>query len=297
MKKTILLTGATGFLGSHLLKRLFNKYNLIILKRSFSDTWRIADYLDKVKFYDIDKVSIDIPFRENKIDYIIHTAVNYGRDGGKISDVLNDNLMFSIKLLESAIFFNTDTFLNTDTLLYSYLNYYTLSKKHFRDYLKFFSNEIKVINLKLEHIYGPYDSSKKFVLWLISNLINNVEELNFTKGEQVRDFIYIEDVVNAYDIVLEKISSINKGFKEFDVGTGNFIKIKDFVIMVRDIIRGAFNIDIRTRLNFGSIPYRENEFFNIKEDLKPLLELGWRTKYSLEEGLFETIKYVIGGKR
>ncbi|MGC8729298.1 MAG: NAD-dependent epimerase/dehydratase family protein, partial [Elusimicrobiales bacterium] len=75
MKKTILLTGATVFLGSHILKRFYGKYEIIILKRSFSNTWRISNYLNKVKYYDIDKTDLSIPFKENKIDYVIHTAV------------------------------------------------------------------------------------------------------------------------------------------------------------------------------------------------------------------------------
>jgi len=78
--KTILLTGPTGFLGSHLLQALLNEgYKVIILKRSFSDTWRINHLLDNLKSYDINKTPLEKPFEENKIDIIIHTATNYGR--------------------------------------------------------------------------------------------------------------------------------------------------------------------------------------------------------------------------
>jgi len=50
MRKTILLTGGTGFLGSHLIKNLIDKYEIIILKRSFSNTWRIVNFLNKIKY-------------------------------------------------------------------------------------------------------------------------------------------------------------------------------------------------------------------------------------------------------
>ena len=53
----ILLTGATGFLGSHVLKKFVeNQYEVVALKRSTSDLWRIKNVVDKVKYYDIDQI-------------------------------------------------------------------------------------------------------------------------------------------------------------------------------------------------------------------------------------------------
>ena len=70
-----MLTGGTGFLGSHLLKQLSDKdYNVIVLKRSYSDIWRIKEFIDQIKFYDIDKTAIEDIFKENKIDYVVHLA-------------------------------------------------------------------------------------------------------------------------------------------------------------------------------------------------------------------------------
>ena len=82
MHKTILLTGATGFLGSHLLKALLNEgHRLVILKRSTSNAWRIASMLDQVTSYDIDRVPLTQAFEDQHIDAVIHTACHYGRDG------------------------------------------------------------------------------------------------------------------------------------------------------------------------------------------------------------------------
>ena len=112
MNKTILITGATGFLGSHITWTLFNEgFSIIILKRSFSDIWRIREIIDKIRYYDIDKVELEIPFKENEIDCIIHTATNYGKKREKISEIIETNVVFPLKLLEIATFFNTDTFL------------------------------------------------------------------------------------------------------------------------------------------------------------------------------------------
>lgn len=280
---TILLSGATGFLGSHLLKKLIElKYKVVVLKRSISNTWRIDSMMSKFKSYDIDKVGIEKPFEEQKIDVVIHTATNYGRNGGTVSTVVDTNLMFSLKLLEAATFFNTDIFFNTDTMLYKYLNHYSLSKKQFVEWLKYFSNKIKVVNLKLEHMYGPKDDNTKFVTWIINQMLQNVESIDLTEGKQKRDFIYIDDVVDVYMLMLEKSKNF-RAFSEFDVGTGEQIEIKEFVLKVYDIISKIK--PIQTKLNFGSIPYREGEFMEIEENLQPLYDLGWKPKVSLEDGI------------
>ena len=72
----VLLSGATGFLGSHLLHALLKvEHNVIIVKRSFSDTWRIKRHINDISCYDLDKVSLKDPFQlHGKIDAVIHQA-------------------------------------------------------------------------------------------------------------------------------------------------------------------------------------------------------------------------------
>ena len=98
--KTILLTGAPGFLGSHLLKRLLkDNYNVIILKRSFSNTFRIADLLTDIKQYNIDLINLEDVFKENKIDTVIHCATNYGRNNESHLNILQSNLILPLTIL------------------------------------------------------------------------------------------------------------------------------------------------------------------------------------------------------
>lgn len=129
---TILLTGATGFLGSHLLNALLeNSYEVVILKRSFSNTKRIESLLPRVKSYDIDLVDLEDVFNENKIETILHTATNYGRDGSSFFDLIQTNVLFPVKLLELAVKYNIKNFINTDTALNSSVSNYSLTKKTF----------------------------------------------------------------------------------------------------------------------------------------------------------------------
>ncbi len=288
MKKTILLTGATGFLGSHLAERLVQEgHKVIVLKRSFSNIWRIQHILDKVICYDIDEISLEKPFKEHKVDVVIHTATKYGRRGESVREIVEANLYFPLQLLEIATFFSTATFLNTDTILYKYLNYYSLSKKQLIEWLKIFSEKIKVINLKLEHIYGEKDDTTKFVPWIIVQLLKNIEEIKLTEGKQKRDFIYVQDVVEAYCMVLAKLAAFEKGFYEYEIGSGHSIEIRMLVKLIKKIT-GNDN----TFLHFGAIPYRENEIMESKTNIEKIKdEIGWAPKISLEEGLIKTISW------
>lgn len=283
-EKRVLLTGATGFLGSHLLEALLkHDYKVVILKRSTSDTWRIAHLLKQVKSYDVDTQSLEIAFEDQGIDCVIHTACNYGRKGEPISQIVESNLMFGLRILDVCLKFNTDTFFNTDTLLQKHLNVYTISKNQFIEWLKHYSDKIQVVNLKLEHMYGPKDDTTKFVPWVVSQLRQNVPEIKLTKGEQQRDFIYIDDVVSAYLTVLHHSPSLAR-FSEFDVGTGKLVTVKAFLEQLKQSYEAKFGVTA-TKLAFGEVPYREGEMMSVEVNNKTLVQLGWKPETNLQQGL------------
>lgn len=285
----ILLTGATGFLGSHLLKGLLEKTNdeIIILKRSFSNTFRIEKIMQnpRIKAYDIDKMPLERIFQETQIETIIHCATNYGRNNEDILNIVQSNLILPLSLLQLAIKYEIKTFINTDTIIDKNVNHYSLSKNHFLDWLKVYSSKIKCINLNLEHFYGALDNNTKFTTHIIKSLLNNVDNIDLTKGEQKRYFIYIDDVVDAFLAILENIDKLEKSFISFEVSTENNISIKDFVLLVKKLTNNT-----KTNLNFGKIPYKENELMNCQTDISKLKKLGWSPKYRLENGLSITIK-------
>ena len=299
MIKTILLTGPTGFLGSHLLEALIHEgYDVVILKRSFSDTWRIDHLMASVKSYDIDLNSVEKAFEEQKIDAVIHTATNYGRKNEKVSEIVDTNLMFGLKLLETAAIFHTRVFFNTDTLQYKYLSTYTLAKRQFAEWLKFFSEtgEMKIVNFRLEHMYGPKDDRTKFVFWLLEQMLSDTDKIPLTTGDQKRDFIYVTDIVKAYLLLLPLTEKIQK-FNEYDVGTGNQLSIKEFVLKLKDAVERVQKKEVTTELAFGSLKYRKGEMMIINEDVRPLFDLGWRPATGLTEGLESVVtEFIQRGK-
>ena len=290
IKQTILLTGATGFLGSHLLEALLKKgHKVVILKRSTSNTRRIEHLMTQVTSYDVDTQSLELAFEQQCIDVVVHTACHYGRNGAPIHQIVESNLMFGLRILDACLkyktntFINTDTFFNTDTLLQKHLNVYTLSKKQFVEWLQQQSDRIQVVNLKLQHMFGPKDDATKFVPWVLSQLKAKVPEINLTRGVQERDFIYIDDVVSAYMTVLEKAPGLVK-FNEFDVGIGQLMTVKEFLGSLKKAYEVSFGTSM-TKFNFGAIPYHAGEIMTIEVNNQALLALGWKPMTSNETGL------------
>ena len=140
------------------------------------------------------------------------------------------------------------------------------------------------VNVALEHFYGPYDDNTKFVSYIIDNILNNAKKIDLTEGDQERDFIYIDDVVDAFITIMKNIEKCREGFQRYEIGTGQSMKLKNFVKLVKSIVQ-----DNDTVLNFGAIPYRENEVMSSKADITEIGKLKWKPQYTLEEGLLRTI--------
>lgn len=285
--KTVMLTGGTGFLGSYLLKQLLaQKFNVILLKRSFSNVSRIKRVINETTVCDIDITDLDEIFRENQIDVIIHCATNYGRKDKDRFKIVSDNFLFPLRLLELSIKYNNAaTFINTDTIFDRSVNDYALAKKQFKDWLERSSEYKKCINISLEQFYGPYDDTTKFVTFLIDKLLSKVKYIDFTKGEQKRAFVYIDDVVNAFMTILNHSNSLENGFYEFEVGGCKKEKIRNIIELTKKITGNQ-----STELRFGKVPYRINDLKDIVVNTSSLETLGWKQKVSLEEGIKMTVE-------
>lgn len=283
---TILVTGGTGFLGSHLVNSLCFENRIIATKRSFSNTWRI-EYPEYVNFYNIDEINVKKIFEENKIDVVINTVTKYGKQGENIDELIEANYLFPLKILNNSLDNNVKSFINTHTVLPKYLNAYSLTKNHFTDWLKFYSNEIAIFNLKLENIYGEKDSETQFIPYIITSLLKNIEKIDLTEGTQERNFIYIDDVVEAYKKVILKQNDYDKGFYEYEIGSNENIKIRDLVLKIRDLIGNK-----ETELNFGALNYRKNEPMKSNSNIEKFKkEFNWQPEVNLIEGLKKTINW------
>ena len=304
VNKTILLTGGTGFLGSHLLRHLLRSpqgYTVIILKRKTSCMERMQKVCpltgkERVVFFDLtDAGSIARLFGLHRIDVIIHTATEYGRDGMMPSAILESNLIFPLTLFECGckagveLFINTDSYFNKPNQSYATLLDYSLSKKSLNLWLEYLSARCRVVNLRLEHLYGDFDSPRKFCESVIQAVaIEQRPYIDLTFGEQKRDFVFVEDVCAAYMAVLEHYERFYFSYIQCDVGTGTAVPLKDFVAYVKQYSRST------TDLRFGKLPYRDDEMMISVADTQFLRNWGFMAHTSYRDGIEKVIDCYAG---
>lgn len=276
--KTILITGGNGFLGSEIIKDLISEYRVVVLQRTFKNE-RLKNYPD-IKIYTAHH--LEQIFKENKIDIIIHAATVYGRYGESSETILDSNFLMPFRLLQFALKNKVSTFINVDTVLDKNTNDYSFTKAQFREWLMRVSDKIQVVNMQLEHFYGPGGNKDNFITIMSAKMLQNQPEIDFTKGEQKRDFIYIGDVVSAFNKVIKCLGEL-KQYNEFQVASGEAFTIRQMLESIKKITSS------NSRLNFGNIPYRQNELMFPESDNRELIKLGWQPKTSFEDGITKTI--------
>ena len=284
MKKKILITGINGFLGSHLAKHLKSNFEVIGLEYSLENLHRISP--ENFKVYSTNESPLEVVFKENDFYAVVHVATVYRRRDEPIFDLLNTNINLPVQLLELSgkynvhLFLNTDSFFNNPKYSYSYLSDYTLSKKHAVEWVKLLasSSTCKVANMKVFHMFGENDAPGKFIPFLIDKIKNNEPTLDLTPGTQTRDFIYVKDVVAAFEYVINAFSDL-ESYQEFEIGTGVSYTVKELAVLIKEITSS------NTNLNFGGIPFRKGEIMESKVENFELNKLGWKPLYTISDGL------------
>jgi nucleoside-diphosphate-sugar epimerase len=285
--KNVLITGASGFLGSHLLALLIKKgYSPVVFLRASSNIWRIEHLQSYYKTFisnGNNKEDIQALFAQHEIQAILHIATEYGRQTS-LSNTIESNVIFPLRLIEAGLehqlklFINTDTFFGKKQFNLTYLNDYTSSKRILENLLQGLYSKVNIVNLRIEHVYGENDSEQKFVTNIFKQAIQNKSEILLTEGLQKRDFVYVDDVTEAYIRVLEQENWIC-GYNEFEVGTGRSITVKEFVLSIAEAT------GTKSVLNFGAVPGRDGEILDSSANIIPLRKIGWMPRYDIKKAL------------
>lgn len=291
MQLKIIITGITGFIGSHVARLLINSGHYVIGVRHEKDTdlGKIADIIEQIKFYntsELEKIFSD----EVNIDAVVHLATAYGHDRNH-NAVFSANVELPFKLMSLAIQYKVPHFVNTDTFSssnasgnYDYLREYSLSKRQCLAWAELFAEQkiLKVTNMKLFHVYGIADNANKFVSQIVSRCITNEPEIALTSGEQRRDFVYVTDVAAAYLVALIKPPA--SFMRYLDVGTGKTISVRNLVEKIHTKTNSA------SLLQFGCLAQRAGEFTEAVANPRELVALGWLPHYDTDAGLDEIIR-------
>lgn len=286
---TIVISGVTGFLGSHLAHFFIARGETVYgVKRRHSSLDKLEGISDTIHFINVDGDDWLEQMCQVAPDTIIHTACSYGRNSESLSDLLQTNIIFSAKLLEAAIESQATCFINADSALNPSVSSYALSKYQFKQWGERFQDKIQFINLRIEHMYGAGDDDHKFVKWLINQIIDGVSSVSLTSGVQQRDFIYIDDVVSAFDTVIQHKNQF-PNYIEIDIASGELIAVKDFINQILSVYNVMYGPS-DTVLDFGKIAYRENELMTPDIDGSYIKKLGWKAKINYKEGIKKLLK-------
>lgn len=256
----VLFLGGTSYLGKELIKKLQGKggFDITVISRGAS--------IDNVDPQEI----------------VFNLVVDYGKNDKPLTEVMAANVDYPLARLKGLQF---KTVINFSTALDKEVSHYAHSKRNLEEKLFELAeqSECQVLNLRLQHFYGPGTPNHNFVTYLITKMLKG-EEVPLTDCQQKRDFIFLDDLLGAILVIIEKRSQLKKK-ETIEVGSGSSIKLQSFVEEIKMISHS------KSELLFGAVSKRANEPEVLEANISKLKALGWEPKTSTKQGLVETVKY------
>tara|TARA_B100000575_G_C23128016_1_gene653826 strand:+ start:1490 stop:2485 length:996 start_codon:yes stop_codon:yes gene_type:complete len=312
----VFVSGADGFIGSHLTEELINrKYNVIALTHynSFDNIGWLTD-LNKIKPKNLKIVSGDI--RDNNlienytknVDIIFHLASLIAIPYSYISprSYVDTNILGTLNILEAAKKNNVKKVVHTSTSeVYGSAQYAPIDEKHpnvgqspysaskiaadqiaFSYYSSF---DLPVTILRPFNTYGPRQSVRAVIPTIISQIINNKKNIKLGNVNTSRDFNFVSDTVAAF---INCINNDSVNGKIINIGSGYDVTIKQLTNIISRIMKKEINIH-SDRIRFR--PDKSEVVRLIASNKLAKKYLKWKPQYSgengLEKGLKKTIKW------
>ena len=277
-----LILGGNGYIGSKITRQLVRDgCQVVCTKRPSSDTSRLKDISDNITWIPASIDGVESVLQYMNFDYVLNMVCNYGKSNVLYDNVIDANIGFPLKVLNSVVNHGTKKFITIGTGLPDNLNMYSFSKRMFNEFGKFYVEKhgITFNSLQLEMFYGADEPGNRFLPSIINKMIKG-ETVQTTIGTQRRDIIAAEDVINAIRIVMD---SDLTGFNEIPVGTGEAPCISEIVDFIWNETKR------KSEIKKGAIPMRENEP-DCMADIKIIRSIGEWNPTHWNDGLRNMIR-------
>ena len=290
MKYSLVITGATGFVGSNLTKYFLNlnyDVNLIVRPNSDLSNLNVNNKNLKIFRYDNDLNSLISFFKATNPICTFHLASNFTAEHNsfQIDNLVSSNITFGLHLLEAMKEANVKTLINTGTSWQHFNNeeynpvcLYAATKQAFESLVEYYvqAEDFKIVTLKLFDTYGETDTRPKLINLLNQFTKENIE-LKLSPGEQLINLIHVNDVCIAFETAMKLIEKLANGtHKKYVVKHSKSYSLKEVISVFETVVQKKINIV------WGGKPYRKREVMKLWEKGESLP--NWAANLSLEEG-------------
>lgn len=301
----VLITGATGFVGSNLTRKLLQEgYEVHILSQPFLNKWRLINILPKLNEHIGDLLEAEKLkklIKEIKPEVIFHLAAAgvFGGISPSEKELIETNFLGTVNLINACDEINYKCFVNTgssseygpkdkpmkETDICEPINTYGISKLAALLYGEFIAKTKNrpIIGLRLFSPFGAFDTSQRLIPYVIIKALQN-QEILLSNPKGVRDFIFIEDVVEVYLKSIDLASQF-KG-EIFNLGSGKETSVSETIEIISELT------NTKNKIKWGQIPPRPWDTAHWQADINKISNsFNWKPKYSFKQGLEKNIQW------
>jgi len=302
--KKILVTGGSGFIASHVTRRLvregarvgiLTKYNSVI------DNIRLVDIWDDITVIEADIRNLD-SLRQIAIfkpEIIFHLAAynHVGDSFTHVAEALDCNVKGSANVLESYDGYERFIYISTSEV-YGYqqtvpfhedmtprpISPYAVGKYGGELYcrLRLQQSDNRMIIVRPFNAFGPYQSPRAVIAEIVLLCLAG-KPVICTEGKQTREFNYVENLVDGFVLAAKKEEALGR---VFNLGCGYEISIRDLIERIHE------ETESTSELRIGAMPYRPTEIWRMVSDNNVARTLlGWEPRVSFDEGLRRTVAW------
>ncbi|HEV2707702.1 MAG TPA: GDP-mannose 4,6-dehydratase [Pyrinomonadaceae bacterium] len=307
-QKRVLVTGGSGFIGSHLVHRLLSdgahvavtvRYGNVMKNERLRDCWD-----------DITVIEADLRNRgalacilDFEPEVVFHLAAynHVGQSFVQVEECFDVNAKGTANLLDTCTGVERFVYMSTsevyghqtevpfvETMCPEPISPYAITKYTGELYCRMkqrIGGDTSVVILRPFNTFGPYQSAKAVIPELIINCLRG-NPIQTTKGEQTREFNYVENIVDGLVMAgahAERLDGV------MNLAAGEEVSIRDLVRKIAELT------GTRSAIEIGALPYRPTEIWRMFADSSRARQtIGWEPRISLEEGLRRTVEWFRG---